>query len=314
MILKRKKGVTLFLKFKQKRQLLLLDPHAAPQEKLLKSNDKLVIILSPALYWVKKLSLPVKYLREAKRLLPSLFEESIADGHYSYSVYKKGDEYLAFAYEDSRILELLKRYGIEPSRIASIHFAQTFFDGLQGSFSCNDDEVLSVVDGVVILTPKKWAKDVKPLDLTHLQVPKEHITLKQFGHIVDNKTLYRIGSVVLLFMLILVVQLVSLDHKVQEWESKNDGVFSKYKLEPTMMQNRAILAQYKKRYKEQIALREAIAQLLELPLEKGVSIKSMTYKNKKLICVIKGADSAYAKRIESILHKKKLSGLRCIYE
>ena len=46
------------------------------------------VILSPSMYWVKRVTLPVKYLYEVKSLIPSLFEENLPEGKYSYSAYR----------------------------------------------------------------------------------------------------------------------------------------------------------------------------------------------------------------------------------
>ncbi|MDQ7066925.1 MAG: hypothetical protein Q9M40_02365 [Sulfurimonas sp.] len=71
-------------------------------------REKVSIILSPSLYWVQKLSLRVKYVREVKKLLPSIFEDMLPAGQYSYSAYKRGDDFFIFAYEDKAILKLLQ--------------------------------------------------------------------------------------------------------------------------------------------------------------------------------------------------------------
>jgi len=306
MILKRRRGVTLFSRFKHNSKALLLDPHVTPDAKLLQSDDKLILILSPALYWIKKVSLPVKYLHEAKRFLPSLFEEILPEGNYSYAVYKKGDEYLAFAYEDSAILTILKHYNIELARIDSIHFAQSVFNGLEGNYALNEKEVLSVVDGVVVLTPRSWVEDVKQLDLLAVKPSKERISLKQFGHIVNSKTLYKIGAVTALVIFILVVELFTLQHKIETIQSKSDLIFQNYKLQPTMMQNRAILSKYEKRYNKQMKLREIIAFFLAMQLPKGTEIRLLEFQNNKVKCIISGIDTQGLKQVEKQLHAKNL--------
>ncbi len=72
-------------------------------------DESVNVILSPSMYWVKRVTLPVKYLREVKSLIPSLFEENLPDGKYSYSAYKDGDSFLIFAYNDKEVLDLLNR-------------------------------------------------------------------------------------------------------------------------------------------------------------------------------------------------------------
>ena len=76
------------------------------------------VILSPSMYWVKRVKLPVKYLREAKSLIPSLFDENLPEGKYSYSAYKDGDSFLIFAYNDKEVLDRIAEKGI-PSASSS---------------------------------------------------------------------------------------------------------------------------------------------------------------------------------------------------
>ena len=64
------------------------------------TDNKVNIILSPSLYWIKKVSLPVKNVKDVKPLLASIFEDILPDGTYNYSAYKNDDAYLVFAYED----------------------------------------------------------------------------------------------------------------------------------------------------------------------------------------------------------------------
>ena len=84
------------MKFNTQLKTLFLDPHSEIEH----TDEKVNIILSPALYWVKRQTLPVKYIRDAMKLLPSIFEESVPEGHYSYSAYKDGDTFVLFAYDD----------------------------------------------------------------------------------------------------------------------------------------------------------------------------------------------------------------------
>ncbi|MEA2091565.1 MAG: hypothetical protein U9O83_04260 [Campylobacterota bacterium] len=122
----------MFTIFNPKLTTLFLDPNSESSYSAIK-GAKVNIILSPSLYWVKKLSLPVKYLRDAKKLLPSLFEDTLPKGNYSYTAYKSGDEFLIFAYEDKYILETLSKEGISLSNVANVYFAQSEMQNIEGA-------------------------------------------------------------------------------------------------------------------------------------------------------------------------------------
>ncbi len=72
------------MQFNRQHKILFLDPNYPA----VCGDEKVDIILSPSLYWIKKISLPLNSLREVRTLLPSIFEDMLPDGIYSYSVYK----------------------------------------------------------------------------------------------------------------------------------------------------------------------------------------------------------------------------------
>jgi len=304
MILKGRKGTDLFSRFKQSVRTILLDPNQT--EKIEYSSDeKLAVVLSPSLYWVKKLSISVKYLRDVKKLLPSIFEEILPDGNYSYTAYKEGNEYFAFAYQDREIIELLKQRGISLGDVDSIRFAQSELKNLQKPYRLNEDEVIYVQDGVVILAPKEWFDEVESLNIDNIPLSKQTVQLQQFNHIVDNKSLYRLAYLMLFFILILSVELLITKTKIASLESKRVEIFKNYKLKPTMMQNRAILQKYEKIDKVQRALRKYIAEFLKISLKDGESLRVLEYKNKKLRLLFEGLTPQRVQRVAVKLRAKE---------
>jgi len=296
----------LFLKFKTKRKKFFLDPNRAETFSY-DGNEKLSIILSPALYWVKKISLNVKYLREIRPLLPSLFEDMLPDGNYSYYVYKEGSEYIAFAYEDQKILALLKEQNIALANVASVHFAQSELQFLDVPVGVNDKEVLYVKDGIVLLAPKEWFASVENLNLEAVSLSNKQITLQQFGHLFDRKSFYKIAIGLALFAVVLVVQIIIIKEKTETIEQEKSKVFQKYHLKATMMQNRSILEHYKTIYKNQIHLRSVVEKILSLPLAKTQKITQIRYEDKKLITYIDGVKSKQiALSIENSLKHKEV--------
>ena len=263
------------MRFNHNKRIVFLDPNS----ELSVGREKLHIILSPSLYWVKKVQLPVKYVREVKKLLISLFEDTLPEGNYSYSAYKGGEEgeFFIFAYEDKTILDLLAKQNIPLSSISSIHFAQSELDNLQGALKINETQSIYVKDGIVTLLPCCWIEESGELNLTFLKLSKHKITLAQFGHIVDNSVLMKVGSILSLFILLSWVELFIVKQDIQKIETKSSELFTKYKLKPTMFQNKALLKKYKKIHTQQTKLRADFAKELR---KKG--IKKVAYKNKIL--------------------------------
>lgn len=261
------------MKFREDKKTIFLDPHT----ELVVSDDKLNIILSPSLYWVKKVNLPLKYARDAKKLLASLFEDLLPEGIYSYSVYKVPSidgEFFIFAYEDKTILDLLQKQGITSSNISSIHFAQSELDSLEGAMKINETQSIYVKDSVVTLVPCCWIEESGSLDLSDVTLSKHTITLAQFGHIVDNSSLVKIGAIVSAFIVLIWVELFIVNNDISKIQEETSQIFTKHNLKPTMFQNKSLLKKYKTIHNNQTKLREEFTENLKMK-----NIKYITYKN-----------------------------------
>jgi len=293
------------MKFKRSINAVFLDPSRS-ETIVCEKGKKLDIILSPKMYWVKKMSLPVSSVREVKKLLPSIFEDSLPFGHYSYYAYKSEDEFILLAYEDKKILDLITSKGISSSDIATIRFAQTEFEALEGALSITDKESMYVKDTLLVLAPTVWLEESRDLVLDALKLSKHTIKLQQFGHIVDNKSLYKIAAVLVALILILIVEIFVASAKSDAILESKDALFAKYKLQATMFQNKSTYDKYSKIYKTQTKLRETIAIFLTMPLKEKQKITLLEYKNNKLFVSIKGVKKESENNLLSKLKAKKL--------
>ncbi len=294
----------MFTRFKQSSSVVFLDPQRALTDA--EKKGKIALILSPSLYWVKRVKLPVKSVREARGLLESFFEDSLPEGKYSYSVYKEGEDFLLFAYEDKKILELIAQKGLNISNIKSIHFAQSEFSTLENPVSIHNDAVMSLKDGVVILTPASWAETSSPLELAEKKFSKHTIKLQQFGHIVDTKSLYRLGVILLLFIIVLAGELFITNAKTQSILASKDALFSKYNLQPTMFQNKSTQSKYKGIYSRGEKLRLYISYFLNMRLKPEQKITLISYKNRLLSITFSGVGKGNERNILKKLDAKKL--------
>ncbi len=269
-------------------------------------KEKVNIILSPSLYWVKKLSLPVKYVREVKKLLPSIFEDTLPEGHYSYYVYKSGEDFFGFAYEDKAILDLLSAQGIAASNVANVYFAQSEFQNLENAVSVNDTQSIYVKDGLVVLVPSAWIQESVDLDLSDMKFSNHNITLQQFGHIVDNSSLYKIGAILVVLIVLIASEYFITLSKAEQITEQNSELFEKYNLKSTMMQNRSMLKKYNTIHEKQTKLREYVSYMLSLRLKKDEKLSLLSLKNKTLIVEFTGVKKNQDAHITKILQSKKI--------
>lgn len=292
----------MFSKFNKQIETLFLDP-ISPSFEL---EEDVNVVLSPSLYWVKKVSLPLKYAREVKPLLPSLFEDTLPDGIYSYSAYKSGDEFYIFAYEDKVIIDTLSSKGILPTQVKNVHFAQSELFKLKGAIKVNETQSIYVKDEIVILIPCCWTEDSWDFNINSVSLSKHTISLKQFGHIVNDKSLYTFATIFSLVIILVAFEYFITLQKVSSTSELRDKLFVKHGLKSTMIQNRSMLSEYKTLHKMQTSLRESTSNILSLKLIKEQRLTQLTMKGKKLTAAFVGVKKGDEIAIEKVLKSKKL--------
>jgi hypothetical protein len=293
----------LFTKFNKKARTVFLDPNGEE----FNTQDDLNIILSPSMYWVKKLQLPVKTVREAKGLVESLFEDVLPeDATYSYYVYKDGEFFYIFAYEDKLIIDTLIQKGINSSQVRGVYFSQSELCNISGAVKINEKQSIYVENDIVVLVPCCWIEESGDLDITSIELSKHSFTLKQYSHIVDNKTLYTIIALLAIFTIISATEFFIIKSKTQNLSQLNDDVFIKASMKPTMMQNVSIVKKYKSIDKKQTKIRESISHILKLKLQNGVKIEKMKLLSDNLVIKFDGMKNGMERGVKSSLDKKKV--------
>ncbi|MBT5935861.1 hypothetical protein [Sulfurimonas sp.] len=291
------------MKFRRDTTTLFLDP-ASKEQLIYDTSKKVNIILSPSLYWVKKMSLPVTNVREVKKLLPSIFEDSLPVGHYSYTAYKHGEDFMLFAYEDKKILDLLVQHGISSVNTTSIHFAQSEFIEIPSAFCINEKQCMYLKGELLVLAPSEWISEKEKLNLDTVTLSKHTIKLQQFGHIVDNGSLYKIGALLSTLALILIGEIFITSVKKDTITLAQDELFTKYKLQSTMFQNRSSLNKYSKIHNRQTKFRESISYFLALKLKTNQKISLVAYKSNLLSVTISGVNTSSKNAIINQLNAK----------
>lgn len=291
------------MKFNKKLPTIFLDSNS--EYELI--DSKVNIVLSPSLYWVKKISLPVKSVRDVLKLLPSIFEDILPDGNYSYYAYKDGDEFIAFAYNDKFILDTISQKGISLSNISNIYFAQTEITNIKSAIKIDEKQSIYIKDGILILIPCCWIEEKDKLDFSEIKHSKHKITIHQFGHIVETKSLYKIGAILVVMILLLSSEYFITSYKTSKVISAKDEIFQNYKLKSTTFQNKALLKKYKNIDILQTKIREYISYILKIKLQKGERISFISFKNKKMLISLIGVSKSRENVIKNTLTSKGIS-------
>lgn len=288
------------MQFNKQYKVLFLDP----DYDIKYTDEKVDIILSPSLYWIKKVSLPLNSLREVKALLPSIFEDTLPDGIFSYSVYKSEHDSLfyAFVYEDKKVLDVLAQKNIPVSNINSVHFAQSELNNIEHAIYINNDQCLYTKDSTVVLLPSSWIEEKEKLDLSNITLSKHKVTLQQFAHLIDYKSLYGIITVLTLLILLTGSEWFITTQRSADIRAKTDEFFVKEKLSATMFENRSILKKYEKTHEFQTKLREYLTQLLTLKLNKNEKMTRIGLKSKTIFADFSNINKQRTAEITSLLN------------
>ncbi len=291
----------MFLKINRNIKQIFLDPEI----EVINSDENIAVVLSPALYWIKKVELPVKSIREAMPLLPSLFEDQLEDTQkYNYYAYKEDNIFYIFAYNDIDIIELLEKKGLTLQQLKGVYFAQNECNNIEKPLKISKESALIVKDSIVTKVPLAWVDDYDELDLTNHNLTKHVITLKQYGNAPQDKNIYILSLFFILFALFSGIDYYLNQQKLTIVEEKKSKLFQKYQLKPTMFQNMALLKKYTKIDKEQKSIRELLALVLKTSLKPNEKLLKLSYKNKKMLLQFKTLSQESKNKLLTILKSK----------
>lgn len=268
----------MFSKFNKRVDAIFLDKNSSD----FNISESVNVILSPSLYWVKKVSLPVKRLRDVKGLMESLFEDILPNGVYSYFAYKRDDDFYIFAYEDKLVIDALRNKGITSSQVNNVYFAQSEFSHVTEPIKINETQTLYEKDEILVVVPSTWVSNAQEMDLKDLTLSKNSVALKQFSHLVNDKSLYALGATGLLLLALIASEYFITLQKTSSISSAKDEVFAQRGLQSTMFQNRALLKDYSGTHERQTKLRLYASKILNLKLEKDVYLSLVELKAQKL--------------------------------
>jgi hypothetical protein len=290
------------MNFNKKYKTIFLDA-STPRVKKSKTVN---IILSPSLYWVKKLLLPVQKTSEVKKLLKSIFEETLPEGHYSYSVYQDGDHFFAFAYDDKLIIDLLEQKGIKVSNVAGVYFAQKELSFIETATKISDTQSILLKGDILILLPNAWVAEDGNFNIDNIKLSDHRITLSRYGNIIDTQGFHNIVIILVISILLYAGEWVIINSKISEYSTKKEALFKKAKLKSTMFQNKAMLKKYTKIHTKQISVRDLMSIILSTKLKPSESLTKLIYKDKKLTAYYNAMSKQTINTIKQELRTKKI--------
>ena len=287
------------------KELLLV--HASMKRVFL--TDSVNVMLTPQFYTLKKEALPVKYLYQAKRIAPSLFDGFLeAWDDYEYLVFKEEDSWVFIAYNTGQINSLLLSKGIKPEQVSKIFFAEQVRDSLTAPVLLGDKEALVVLDNTVVVVPQAaLEEETAVLEFDNSFTPKTGITLKGV-----NSSLLSLSQAVVLATLF---TLFSGMFFVEGWRYGNSSkaadaemqeLLEAYPSLQSKMQRENIATKYKSIDTAERKKREVMKSLAGL-IFKGVTLTTFSLNEKGYKVQFSCSDASVAKRLKELAKKEKFN-------
>ena len=234
-------------------------------------SEKVNIILSPELYWVRIFDIPVKNITQARHVLPTLFEDILTNvSELSFQVVKlEENKYLCFAYINKTIYEAIKKSGISLSLVDSIYFAQNEckkfkeFTFENKSFIYSPDDILIKVPNNILSNPISLNENINKVELS-----SHKVDIKLYNNVLSSKQIYSILAIILCICIINIYKLFDYKTQISKIDNQIEIEKKQSNLPSSMLQTNSILKKYKSIVNKEIKKREFLEYLLSNKLFK----------------------------------------------
>lgn len=269
-------------------------------------DQELDIILAPEFYYVRKFTIQVKTTKEAKKFLPSLFDEFLPQGEFEFYCIKLDENsYLAFAYENLKILDFLKKANFNISKIASIRFAQTEYLDFQDKLLVHENKNYSYENGILLSLPFNLSQK-QELNLEkatqNIELSKHKIDFKFYNTVIDKKVIISISVIFIIISLVNFAKSYNTNSQISYFEQEKEKIKQEYSLPQTTFQMNSILGSLEQKSKEQLSKSKLINHILKFKkVKKDAILKGFDLRKKSLKITFEGEN---LKAIENYIKKE----------
>lgn len=267
------------------------------------------VLLTPQFYTLKKEILPIKYLYQAKKIAPSLFEGLLErNWAYEYFVFKEEDAWVFIAYSIKRITDFLSKKGIKPEKISKLYFAQQALEILQNPVSLGEREILAVIDNTAVVIPAMALSEMPQTGMFNSNfAPSRGVSLHDaYGSILSLSQAVVIAGVLIVFGIMYVVEGMrhgqaskQQQREIEELTAIYPSLQSKYARESIASKYKAIDAKERKK-------RETIKALSAM-IFKGVALSSLQIDEKNFKARFVCRDERTAKQLQGLAKKEQFN-------
>ncbi|WP_295419997.1 hypothetical protein [Sulfurovum sp.] len=266
------------------------------------------VMLTPQYYTLKKEELPVKYLYQAKKIAPSLFEGLLEEvGTYEYLVYKEEGKWVFIAYNPGQIRSLLLSKGIKPEEVGKIFFAQQALEHFTAPVLLGEGEALVALDNTVVVVPQAALdEEVKPIPFTNSFTPRTGITLKGMhgGSLLTMKQAIALAVIFIVFAAIFTAEGLRYSKGSNALQAEMQELQEAYPSLQSRIQRESIADKYRSIDSKERRKREIIKSLSGL-IFKGATLTSLLVNDKGFKAQFSCSDEKVAGRLSQLAKKEK---------
>jgi hypothetical protein len=272
------------------------------------------IMLTPQFYTIKKENLPLKYLYQAKKIAPSLFDGFLEDfKKYDYFVYREDNSWIFIAYNMEVINEFLSSKGIKSEQIDKIFFTQQALDSFTAPVLLGDKEALiSLNDTVVVIPQTVLQGNSETVSFSTAFTPSTGLTLQRTHASALNKK-QTIGLTVFftLFALIFFVEGWRYSHSSQKIQEDMQILLGNNPFLQSQYSRDSIAAKYKTIDKKERRKREIVKTLAGM-IFKGIKLSTFHMNEKSFSVAFICTDTKVAQRLVELAKKSEFNSARII--
>jgi hypothetical protein len=269
-------------------------------------------MLTPQFYTLKKERLPLKYLYQAKKIAPSLFDGFLEDSEkYEYFVYKDKDEWIFIAYDPEAISNFLFSKGIKPENIAKIFFAQQVSASFTAPIILGEKESLISLNNTVAVIPRSvMQENSETLVFDESFMPKTGVTLQGVhGSLLNNKQTVGLTVFFTLFALMFFMEGLRYTNDSKAMQEEMQLLFNEYPSLQSQYTRDSIAAKYNMIDNNERKKREIVKTLAGM-IFKGVKVKSFSMNEKLFKVDFICSDAKVAKRLLQLAKKSKFTSAK----
>ncbi len=273
-------------------------------------EDKSNIVLSPEFYWVKKVSLNVRFSYEVKKMAPSIFDGILPHGEFEYKVFKlESNEFIIIAYDLQSIIKELQTLGIDMSLVDKIYAVQSEFLHDNITIKVNDKFGLLSYEGILVYSPLRFldASEIKSIEDVFMdkKLSSNYLFSQKFDKIkVNKKELNLVFWIFILLNAIVLLNIAKLQIDKKYLEEQKQ-IFIKENNTPTnSFQLKSMQNELSKIENPQKALKEGISYVDNFKLKKNEYFDSIKFYKNTLVLSAKLESKNREDEFKKYLSKK----------